>query len=157
MLDEFEQRIVDCVDEYGWFALSVSPRTDSDDPKEWFTYTIGLQKTHGWPELICFGLASDIAHDVLSDAITECEAKGLLPEAGMELTETLQGRPARLMKNDDIPFDYLRSANWFAKHAGMSGAPDRLQLMWPDKDGHFPNDKDCDPEVRRLQTPVGDA
>jgi Domain of unknown function (DUF4262) len=59
MLNEIEQRIVDCVEEYGWYALSIAPRADSDDPEEWFTYTIGLPKSHGWPELICFGLASE--------------------------------------------------------------------------------------------------
>jgi hypothetical protein len=32
-----------------------------------------------------------------------------------------------------------------------------LQLLWPDKNGHFPMDADCDAEVRRIQTPVNSA
>jgi len=26
--------------------------------------------------------------------------------------------------------------------------------QWPDKNGHFPMDADCNAEVRRIQTPV---
>lgn len=154
MLSATEQKIVDCVEKYGWFALSVSPATDSDDPDEWFTYTIGLQKTHGWPEIICFGLGSDVAYGILADAISECEAKSIRPSAGLELTETLSKGFARLIDNPDIPFNYLGSANWYASYAGMSSPPERLQLIWPDKNGYFPDDDRCNPEVRRMQTPV---
>ena len=118
MLDEFEQRIVDCVDEHGWFGLSVAPRTDSDDPEELFTYTIGLPKSHGWPEIICFGLGSDVAHGVLADAIAECEAKALQPEAGLVLTDTLNGFDALLVDASRIPDPYFGSAIWYARLAG---------------------------------------
>src|SRR3954470_5936666 len=89
MLNRIEQRIVDCVEEYGWFAMSVSPAADSDDPEEWFTYTIGLPKSHGWPEIICFGLGGDVAHGLLSDAIAECETRGIDPHAGLVLTDVV--------------------------------------------------------------------
>ncbi len=155
MLNEFDQKIVDGVEKHGWYALSVSPAADSDDPDEWFTYTIGLQKTHGWPEIILFGLDGTTAHGVLSDAISECEAKGVRPAAGMELTETVKNCSARLVENPAIPFNYLGFANWYATHVGMPDPPDRLQLVWPDKNGFFPDDPRCVPEVRQLQTPVG--
>ena len=155
MLQEAEQKIVDDVEEYGWSAMSVAPAVDSAEPEEWFTYTIGLQKTQGWPELICFGLDGSVAHGILIDAIAECQRKRISPAAGVLLTETLADSPARLRENSAIPFDYLGSANWYAKHAGMPEPPKCLQLIWPDQDGHFPDDPRCDPEVRRLQTPVG--
>jgi hypothetical protein len=153
MFSEAEQKIVDCVEKYGWFGLSVSPRTDSADPEEWFTYTIGLPKSHGWPEIICFGLAGGTAHGVLSDAIAECETKGLRPEAGLELTDTLNGFNALLVDASSIPDPYFGSATWYARLMGTPAPPPRLQLLWPDKAGKFPNDPDCSPEVRRMQTP----
>ena len=153
MLSEFEQKIVDCVEKFGWFGLSVSPRADSDDPEEWFTYTIGLPKSHDWPEIICFGLDNKTAHGVLSDAIAECEAKGIRPEPGLELTDTLDGHKAMLVDGSAIPDPYFGSATWYGRLAGNRAPPARLQLLWPDKAGKFPNDPDCSPEVRRMQTP----
>ena len=104
--------------------------------------------------MICFGLDGSTAHGVLADAITECEAKGVRPTAGMELTETLANGSAKLVENPDIPFNYLGSANWFAAYSGMSDPPERLQLIWPDKNGYLPDDERCNPEVRRMQTPI---
>jgi hypothetical protein len=151
---ETEQKIVDCVEKYGWFAMSVSPRADSDDPQEWFSYTIGLPKSHGWPEIICFGLGSGRAYDLLADAIAECEESGVAPSAGLELTKVIAGCNALLADASTIPDHYFGSAIWFARHAGTNVPPARLQLLWPDKAGKFPNDPACSEEVRRMQTPV---
>ena len=154
MLSPFEQKIVDCVEEYGWFGLSVSPAADSDEPEEWFTYTIGLPKTHGWPEIICFGLDGDTAHGLLSDAIAECETRQINPHPGQELIEVVQGDVAMLADASDIPDHYFGSASWYARFAGTQDPPARLQLLWPDKAGRFPNDPACSEEVRALQQPL---
>ncbi len=157
MLSPIEQKIVDCVEEYGWFGLSVSPASDSDDPEEWFSYTIGLPKSHGWPEIVCFGLGGDVAHGLLTDAIAECEAKGLGPHAGLVLTDVVNGYDALLVDGSTIPDHYINSAIWYARRAGTQVPPARLQLLWPDKAGAFPNDPACSAEVRTLQTPVEQA
>lgn len=154
MLSQIEQKIVDCVEEYGWFGLSVSPAANGDDPEEWFTYTIGLPKSHGWPEIICFGLGGDVAHGLLADAIAECEARAVVPHAGLELTEVVNGYSALLIDGSSIPDHYFGSAIWYARRAGMQVPPARLQLLWPDKAGRFPNDPGCSDEVRELQIPV---
>lgn len=155
MLSRVEQRIVDCVEEYGWHALSVAPRADSDDPMEWFTYTIGLPKSHEWPELICFGLASDTSHGFMADAIAECEAKGICPSAGLVLTDTLKGYDALLVDGSAIPDEYFGHAIWYARHVGTPVPPERLQLLWPDDAGKFPNEPDCAAEIVTAQTPAG--
>lgn len=154
MLSPVEQRIVDCVEKCGWFGLSVSPEEDSDDPEEWFTYTVGLPKTHGWPEIICFGLDGDVAHGLLTDAIAELEAKAVSPAAGLELTEVARDRTVMLADASAIPEHYFGSAIWYARRAGTQVPPARLQLLWPDKEGRFPGDPDCSPAVREMQTPL---
>jgi hypothetical protein len=154
MLDHVEQKIVDDVERVGWSVMTVAPRTDSDDPEEWFAYTIGLQKTFGWPEIICFGLATDAMVDILNNAVDELRERILTPAPGIELTEVLNEYPARLAESKSIPFNYLGFANWFAEYAGMREPLRKLQLLWPDKNGHFPDDPHCVPEVRQLQTPV---
>jgi hypothetical protein len=156
MVDSFEQRIIDVVASHGWFGLSVAPREDSDDPQEWWTYTVGLAVSHSWPELVVFGQDANRAHGILDAAIKECEAAGVIPHPGMRLRNTLNGYDAVLVEGSGIPAEYLNSANWFARHNGLYD-PQRLQLLWPDRQGHFPFEPDCDADVRSLQTPVESA
>lgn len=153
-LDDFEQRIVDDVDNYGWFGLSVAPRTDSDEPEEWFTYTIGLPKSHGWPEIIVFGLSKETSHSLLTDAIAECEARTEIPRAGLELREVIKGFPAKLVDGSRIADHYFGFASWYARYVGTASPPERVQLFWPDKNGIFPDDPSCNEEVRHSETPL---
>ena len=153
-VDKIEQNIVDNVAKHGWFALSVAPLVDGDDPDEWFTYTIGLPHTFGWPEIICFGLNSDTAYGLLSDAIEECKGKGLVPEAGMMLTDVIKGWPAKLVDGAYIADRYFGSATWYARYSGTKAPPKRLQLLWPDNAGAFPDEDGCVDDVRLGQTPV---
>ena len=154
MATPFEQRILQDVVKWGWFGLSVGPREDSNDVPEWWTYTIGLSKTHGWPELIVFGLDASDGHSLIAAAIEECEKNKVAPHAGQGLFTNTSGFQV-LVAKEDIPRSYLSSANWFARYHGMP-EPDRLQLLWPDENGNFPSDAECDPSVRNLQTPKDD-
>jgi Domain of unknown function (DUF4262) len=153
-LDKLEKNMVEKIKEHGWFAMSVAPAVDSDDPEEWFTYTIGLPHTFGWPELICFGLNKETAYALLSDAIDECKSKGQIPVEGMILTDVIEGWPAKLIGGGRIPDNYFGSARWFARYIGTEDPPERLQLLWPDKQGVFPDEPGCVEGVVLDQTPV---
>lgn len=150
-MNAVEQQIVDGVAQNGWFAVNYVP--SPGDPEEWFTYTVGLTKSAGWPEIICFGLDQDRTIGLLHDAIVECWQRNAEPYDGMELVEVLQGRSARLRQIDGLPPRYFAMADWYAAHTGAPTVPQRMQLMWPDSDGRFPDDPDCDSRVRELQTP----
>lgn len=153
-LDKSDKNMIEKIEAHGWFAISVAPAIDSDDPEVWFTYTIGLPHTFGWPELICFGLDSEFAHGLLSDAIDECKSKNNIPSAGMILTEVIEGFPAKLVDGSSIPDNYFGYARWFARYIGTKDPPDRLQLLWPDKRGVFPDESGCAEGVILAQTPV---
>lgn len=152
MLTDYEKQIVANVDEFGWHGTSVAPTTNSDDSQEWWTYSTGLTKSHGWPELIIFGLNSDDAHAILWAAIRECEARDVVPQAGLRLKNTLSGYDAVLVDGRAIPDSYLNSARWFARHHKLA-PPEVLQLLWPDDHGLFPFDEGCEPSVVSEQTP----
>ena len=154
MRSDFENRLCDTVDNIGWAVLSVAPRTDSDDPDEWFSYSIGLTKTFGWPELICFGLPTETRRHMINDAVEECRRKELTPEAGLRLSEALKGYDILLTDGSAIPDSYFGSAEWFAKQAGIDVPISRLQLLWPDANGYFPGDNRCLEAIVREQTPL---
>jgi Domain of unknown function (DUF4262) len=148
-----EQQIVEGVDKNGWFVVTYVPESDAENADEWFSYTVGLTKTAGWPEIICFGLDQDRSTDLLRETIGECWKRRIRPAAGVELTEVLRGHTARLQRADDLRAPYFEMADWYAEHSGTEKLGERLQLVWPDRDGRFPSDFGCDPEVRERQTP----
>lgn len=150
-MNEVEQQIVDGVAQNGWQSVNYVP--SPGDPEEWFTYTVGLTKTAGWPEMIVFGLDRDRMFAMLQDTIQECWERNAQPYDGMELVQVLQGRSAKLRAVKGLTAPYFAMAEWYARHAGIPPMAERLQLMWPDEQGRFPDDPDCDPRVRELQTP----
>jgi hypothetical protein len=152
MVSPYEQRIIDSVAQFGWFVVSVAPGENSDDAKEWWSYTVGLPISRGWPELVIFGQDPKLGHGILEAAIRDCDGMGVAPHSGLHLRNTLKGYDAVLADGDSIPPHYVNSANWFARHNGVA-EPRRLQLLWPDDEGLFPPDPECSPEVRRMQTP----
>lgn len=154
MLNKIEQNIVDHVDRVGWSVMSVAPRADSNDPKEWFSYTIGLPKTFGWPELICFGLDSRLAHGLLNDAVTQLRDNNLTPSHGLLLSKVIKGGEVRFVDAGRIPLSYFNSARWFAEYSGAAGVLARLQMLWPDDHALFPDDPGCEAGVRSSQTPL---
>jgi len=152
MLNAEEQRIVDDVEQFGWHITCVGPPIGSEDRTEWFGYTIGLAKTFGWPELICFHVDLRVIANLLNLAVEECRRRGVVPSAGLELTGVVEGAPARLAPTKPMADYYLKNARWFAEREGLPFSV--LQLLWPDNTGHFPDDPGCEQDVRRWQTPM---
>jgi hypothetical protein len=146
-----EQQVVDGVAQNGWQPVNYVPA--AGDPEEWFTYTVGLTKTAGWPEIIVFGLDRERMFAMLLDAIRECWDRNAQPYDGMELEQVLQGRLARLREVKGLSAPYFAMSEWYARHIGIPPMPERLQLMWPDDQGRFPDEPNCDPRIRDLQTP----
>ena len=58
---EAEAQIIRDVEQYGFHVAQF--HGDGYSPS--FAYTIGLFKTYGYPELICFGLNLELLHSVL--------------------------------------------------------------------------------------------
>ncbi len=157
-MDQDEQDVVEKVQKFGWTVFQISPSVGSDDPDEWFAYTVGLRKTYGWPELICFGLAQDVMHSMLNCAVEECQEQSATPFAGMLLKDVLNNAVAKLAII--APLDWIPRvawARWLSDHYELPrGEFDCLQLLWPDKAGRFPDEPDCDDAIKKLQTPTPD-
>jgi Domain of unknown function (DUF4262) len=154
MLTSYEQGIVDGVQKFGWYVISVAPVADTPGPTEHFTYTIGLPTSYGWPEFICFGLGPDNAHDLLDVAVKQLRAAKVTPYHGLMLAKVIQSADVRFVDAAHIPDSYFNSARWFARHNGSQGLLPRLQMLWPDQSGRYPDDPLCAPEARAAQTPL---
>ena len=150
MVNAAEQRILDDIARVGWHVTCVGPAADSDDPEEWFAYTVGLSKTFEWPELVCFGLDLQVMADLLNDAVAECRSRAITPSSGLLLQEVISGYPAKLEAPGPMAKEYVNSARWLAHREDKELSV--LQLLWPDNAGKFPDEPGCSPEVVRMQT-----
>ncbi|GAA4052688.1 hypothetical protein GCM10022409_44460 [Hymenobacter glaciei] len=135
---EAEKRILSDVKEHGFHIALFNG--DGYSPS--FAYTIGLYKTFGYPELICFGFGLDLLHSVLS------EGKKLLdkqpkPDPNVGYPDFLEGFDVRFLTVDEARYQYYFGyAAWFYKSWDFPA----LQIVWPDKQAFYPWDEDFNPD-----------
>ena len=140
---EAEKRILSDVKAHGFHVALFN----GDGYSPIFAYTIGLYKTHGYPELICFGLGLDLLHSVL------WEGKRLLdkqpkPDPSVGYPDFLEGFDVRLITVDKDHYqDYFGYAAWFYKSWDFPA----LQIMWPDKLSFYPWDAGFNPDWKAAQ------
>jgi hypothetical protein len=126
------------IDAFGWTVIGVSAPV-GDVPSAPFAYTIGLSRL-GVPELFVSGLPSRVAGSILNDL-------GRLAKGGTSLRS---GRLDDVLANDVPlelrPFDESRAQEflgqliWFTDTFADGIMPSVMQVVWPDKNGHFPWD-----------------
>lgn len=140
------------IDEIGWSAIGVFPT--EDDPGTTFTYTIGLRDTWDHPEMIVVGLQSELAHGILSSAITGIkEGKKYGPGKYQDLISDPEGAPMdALIRVVPTPG---RPLNWARMFHGKNESA--LQIMWPDENGKFPGEKGYDETRFPQPRPEGDT
>jgi hypothetical protein len=147
---DYERQIVDCVEKYGNFVLSVFGAEDGSSPP--FSYSIGFAKTLGAPEVIVQGLPSGTAHPVINDLFSMC-TDGLQLSDGLRIDGLLANYPcvARGVDESWITQSYFASALWYHRTQMNSALTDVVQLVWPDADGRFPWEEGCADWVRSDQ------
>ncbi len=153
-MNQIKQNILRHVEEIGWSIMSAAPRADSLEPREWWSYTIGLPTTFGWPEIIIFGLKSDVARDLLNDLVFACRDKKINPQPNVMIDDVVRDFPIKLVDGSHIPQHYLNYARWFAEQKNGNLPVDCLQFVWTDKSGYFPDEDSCNPDVRLCQMPL---
>ena len=149
-LSDFEIRMLENIEEHGWFALHVS---DPEGHEANFSYSVGFTQSLGTPEFIIFGLPKDLRHQMLWSVFRQIKA-GREVTPGERWQGLLEGFDCVGMAATDPELftEYAISANWFWRHQGHAGHPEVIQLVWPgSKDGLFPWDDGCSPDVIAAQ------
>jgi hypothetical protein len=140
-----EQTIADNVERYGWHAISIS---DINPP---FVYTVGLMRTFAHPEAIIFGLERREAHSILSVVVENLRA-GCRYETAGKYDNVLEAyaigvRPVHTSQHER----YLGYAMGFCREIGRIGELQAVQFFWPDRDGRFPFEPNCDLDAYNRQ------
>ncbi|MBJ6109723.1 DUF4262 domain-containing protein [Hymenobacter sp. BT523] len=141
---EAEQQIVNDVAQYG-FHVAIVP---GDGYSPTFAYTIGLFKSYGYPELICFGLSHDLMHSMFWTA-KELFDQQPNPDLSVGYPDFIGDFDVRFLQVDKARYaDYLGYGHWFYQ----SWEFPVLQIVWPDKQANFPWDEDFNPDWKSGQT-----
>lgn len=125
-----EQKIISDVAQYGFHAAFVPG--DGYSPS--FAYTIGLFKTYGYPELICFSLPPDLLHSVLWSGKRLLD-KQPQPDLSADYPDFIGDYTIRLVPVDHDWYRYfLGYGIWFNQSRDFPV----LQIVWPDKQALYP-------------------
>jgi hypothetical protein len=146
----FREKIDWMIESQGWAVVPVPPRLDLDPPFPGYTYTVGLEPSFGFPEVIVFGLKPADARGLLGMVVA-------LLRDGVEIP--VGPLFAGLLDNDLrsalLPVDLGDWGPLFAAGQDWYGAtPFRVvQLAYPDPNGWLPWEPGFD-MARRLSQPV---
>ena len=122
----FSEQIRASVDEHGWAAVAVA----SEPP---FTYTAGLWRSLNHPELIVTGLPAETAKVVLDHAVDEIK-RGQPIRDGTIVRGLIGEYPVAARRVQPSSLAQLAFAAELYRGVTFSA----IQLVWPDRAGHFP-------------------
>ena len=143
-MDAKDKDIADRVAAHGWTAVGV----DDHDPP--FVYTVGLMYSARHPELIIVGLA-DQGYPLLMALISLIGAGQSFATPG-KLEDALDGVPLAVRAVHPTQHEkYLGHAMAHCRHQGDIGKLSAVQILWPDDNGKFPFDPECDPAAVEAQ------
>jgi hypothetical protein len=140
---EAQERIVQDVTQYGFHMALL----EGDDYMPAFVYTIGLYQTYKHPEIICFGLPTNLMSSIISHA-------GRLIKSGEKFNPNqpyqgfLEGYSIQFLTvaQEHYP-DYLGYAHWFYEGCHFPV----VQLLWPDKQHLYPWEEGFNPHWKFKQ------
>jgi hypothetical protein len=132
------------IEQYGCHLALLAPT----DYLPGFAYSIGLYQQFGHAEVICFGLDQNVLVAVLHHARDLIKAGERLV-LGADYSGFLEGYPVRFIEVDrDYYPNYAGYGCWYY---GRSVDFPLYQLVWPDKEQHYPWDDGFNPNWKRKQ------
>jgi Domain of unknown function (DUF4262) len=141
-LEDYEQRIVDCVESDGCFVTGVFD-PEANEPN--FSYSVGFPKSLGQGEVIVFGLSHSLMHKMINLLWESCNGGAKLVE-GARFSGVLEGFEvvARSVARERIIPDFFNSAMWFHRRTFGTELSEAYQIVWPGaQQGLFPWDEGC--------------
>lgn len=130
--DSYLERARSLIDQHGWMVQHVG--VDEPDAAP-FTYTVGLAQEFDHPEFLVYGLPPHIVQPILNGLGARVR-EGARFQDGQLLGDVLLGYPVLLAQ---VPAPRIRDLLSVATAIEGTGVR-ALQVVWPDRDGHFPTE-----------------
>lgn len=131
------------IDTYGLHVISV--RGEGEHLP--FSYSIGIERSLGQPELIVIGLDASLGHRVINACYDRMRA-GMAVTPGARVAGLLEGFECVIGAVSPACYrDYMGWALWLHDGPGFRAC----QIIWPTTSGVFPWDPEADEELRSWQ------
>ncbi len=126
------------IEKYGLQVISIT----ASDYLPSFSYSIGLLESYQQPELICFGLSTNLMHALINDVAVLIK-QGEKIESGRNYDNIFANSDAQFVQVDarNVP-DYFKLA---LKYYQLDQIP-AMQLIWTDRENRFPWDMSFEEE-----------
>lgn len=144
-----EQKVIDDIAQYGWHCVNIMAEGEHVE----YSFTVGLFQSYGHPELIIFGLPSNVSHQILAIAADAAKARSPLDLA----------RPTDALLNNhsccfvEVPFSEYRDHVGYARWYYQGDNFPLYQIVWPSRSGLFPWHHQATAEFRDAQPVLGQA
>lgn len=147
---ELKDKIAWMIETQGWAVVPIPAQLDVEPPFPGYTYTIGLETTFGFAEVVVFGLKPADARGLLG-MVVDLLRDGVEVPVGPLFAGLLDnGLRSALLPLEDQEWAplFVEATDWY------HGGPYRLvQLAYPDPDGWMPWEPGFD-RHRALSQPV---
>jgi hypothetical protein len=142
-MDAAEKKAIEDIEKYGCHVLHVLE--DNEGPP--FSYSIGIQKTSGVPEVLVIGLKQPIAQFIVNEYNTRVRA-GERFEQGNRYDGFLEGFQVQF---EMVPLDQFE--NYFGWNIWLYGGKnfEVLQIIYPNTSGTWPWEPDVSEWFRERQ------
>lgn len=132
----------------GWALEPVSADHEAIPPRAGYAYTIGMPASHGFPDIVVFGL-TPVAVKGLIDLVVDQLSSGV----AIPLNTPLVGLLDNELRCVFAEVDTVLHADLFSTaHKWYRGMPfGMVQLVWPDRGGWLPGESGFDPALRLAQ------
>lgn len=112
-----------------------------------FAYSVGLKENYNHPEIICFGLNTQILHEIINDVGGIIKTEGKINNEE-EYDNIFQNTRAKFLKIDERNIeDYFGVAMKYYDSKEFKG----LQLIWTDRNNKFPWEEGFEEEFKFKQ------
>lgn len=141
---ESKERIIADVEKFGCHLALL----EADNYMPAFVYSIGLYKKFNHPEIICFGLKTEVMAGILND-VSDLVKNGETMEKGKLYSEFLVDYDIQFVEVEkEYYHNYVGYAGWFYNKTFDFPL---LQLVWPDKQSKFPWEEEFNPDWKFKQ------
>ncbi|PKK36751.1 hypothetical protein BWI96_10260 [Siphonobacter sp. SORGH_AS_0500] len=132
MAESIRQELLDRVEKYKWIVFNIV-----DDTLPPFSYTVGLFKTFGHPEIIISGIEHKSAHVILNNIGNDIE-NNMIREPDTFYNDILDDYPCLFKTVTQSNYEeFLGRAITY--YEGFDFPV--LQCVWPDSERRFPDDR----------------
>lgn len=131
------------IKQFGFSVILIEPT----DYLPGFAYTVGLMQTWQHPDMICIGLPVKTLHEVINNAVALLKERGPLP-TNIPYPDIFDTIPAQFIRVKD---EWLRDYVGYAINYYKTVTPEFIQLVWPDRNEHFPWEKEYDEDLVHIQ------